>query len=82
MRSLLFGAAIALAGCAPLFAAIEGTVLNGTTGKTEAAAEVNLLQPGSQGMRMLAKTKTDASGHFLFNNTRPAGPILLQARYK
>ncbi|MGH6878054.1 MAG: hypothetical protein ACREHV_11870 [Rhizomicrobium sp.] len=82
MKTFVFGAAILLAGCAPLLASIDGTVLNGTTGKSEAAAEVNLLQPGSQGMQVLAKTRTDSSGRFLFNRERPPGPMLLQVQYK
>lgn len=82
MRHFLCGAAFLLAGCAPLFASIDGTVLNGTTGKAQPAADVNLLQPGAQGMQTLAQTTTDASGHFLFNRERPMGPILLQVQYK
>lgn len=82
MKSFLRGAVFLLAACLPLFATIDGTVLNGTTGSAQAAAIVNLLQPGAQGMQMLAQTKTDASGHFLFNRERPVGPILLQVQYK
>ncbi|MGH9609138.1 MAG: carboxypeptidase-like regulatory domain-containing protein [Bryobacteraceae bacterium] len=81
MKSLLAGT-VFLLGCVPLMASIDGTVLNGTTGKTQAAAQVNLMQPGGQGMQVLAKTETDASGHFVFNQARPMGPILLQVRYK
>jgi hypothetical protein len=78
----LFAGALFLLGCSPLLASIDGTVLNGTTGKAQVAAHVNLMQPGSQGMQVLAKTETDASGHFLFDQPRPMGPILLQVQYK
>lgn len=82
MRALLCGAVFLLAGCAPLFGSIDGTVLNGTTGKNQAAAHVSLMQPGSQGMQVLDQTQTDAFGRFLFNRERPMGPILLQVQYK
>jgi hypothetical protein len=82
MKNLLFAAAIMVAGSALVFASVDGTVLNRTTGRPVAGVEVNMLQPGAQGMQMLDKTQTDASGRFVFQRDRPAGPMLLQVSYK
>jgi hypothetical protein len=63
-------------------AAIDGTVVNGTTGKPQPGVGVTLVKPGQSGMRTLGTTTTDASGHFAFANDEPGGgPQLLQANY-
>lgn len=68
------------AGCA--FAAMNGTVVNQTTGKPQAGVSVTLLKPGQDGMRTLGTTVTDAQGRFAFANDQPGGgPQLLQAHY-
>lgn len=82
MSNFLTLTAIMVVAAAPLFASIDGTVLDRTTGKPAAGVDVNMLQPGAQGMQMLAKTQTDLSGHFVFQRDRPAGPMLLQVIYK
>jgi hypothetical protein len=67
---------------APAFAAIEGTVTNGTTGKPAAGDEVVLLDL-SQGMSEAAKTKTDASGHYKFDVELTGGmPHLVRASHQ
>ncbi|HEY1947871.1 MAG TPA: hypothetical protein VGG97_12735 [Bryobacteraceae bacterium] len=69
------------AGC--LFAAIDGTVVNGTTGKPEAGVSITLVKPGQQGMQTLGTTVSDAAGHFVFEKDQPGGgPQLLQAAFK
>ena len=77
--TLVFSVLIA----APLLASIDGTVVNGTTGKPQSGVEINLLKPGAQGMQQLGTTRSDSAGHFRFEHDQPgAGPQLLQARYK
>jgi Carboxypeptidase regulatory-like domain len=64
------------------FAAIDGTVVNATTGKPQPGVSVTLIKPGQGGMRTLGTTTSDASGRFVFANDEPgAGPQLLQANY-
>jgi len=71
-----------IAASLPGFAAIDGVVLNGTTGKPQPGVSVTLIKPGQGGMRTLGTTTSDAAGHFLFTNDEPgAGPQLLQAAY-
>ena len=65
-----------------VFAAMDGTVMNQTTGKPQAGVNVTLLKPGQSGMRTLGTTVSDANGHFAFANDEPGGgPQLLQASY-
>lgn len=67
---------------APLFAAIDGTVVNGTTGKPQPGVAVTLLKPGAQGMQQLGTTQSDAAGHFHFEHDQTGGgPQLLQANF-
>jgi len=61
----------------PAFAAIDGTVIDGTTGKPAPNTIVSLVQPGQGGMKTIASTKTDAQGTFKFDKD-PDGPTLLQ----
>ena len=67
---------------AALFAAIEGTVINGTTGKPEPSVKVSLVQPGAGGMQAIASSTSDASGKFSIDHELPPPPALLQADYK
>jgi hypothetical protein len=61
---------------------VTGTVRNGTTGKPAANVEMILIQ--LQGvMQPVANTKTDAEGHYKFDNPGlGAGPMLLRAVYR
>ena len=64
------------------FAAMNGTVVNQTTGKPQPGVSITLLKPGQDGMRTLGTTVTDGAGHFAFANDQPGGgPQLLQASY-
>jgi hypothetical protein len=66
-------------------AAIDGTVVNGTTGKPQPGATVTLFQTSDQGPQDLGSVKTDASGKFVIDkDVKPGqggGPLLLQAVY-
>jgi Carboxypeptidase regulatory-like domain len=64
------------------FAAIDGTVVNQTTGKPQSGVSVTLVKPGQGGMRTLGTTVSDPTGRFVFPNDEPGGgPQLLQASY-
>jgi hypothetical protein len=65
-----------------LLGAIEGTVINGTTGKPEPSVKVSLVQPGAGGMQAIATSTSDASGKFSIDHDLPPPPALLQADYK
>jgi hypothetical protein len=68
---------------AALQAAIDGTVVNRTTGKPQSGVDITLVKPGQQGMQTIGTTVSDATGHFLFQNDQPGGgPQLLQASYQ
>jgi hypothetical protein len=71
---------------APLaHAAIDGTVVNGTTGKPQPGSTVTLFQTTQQGPQNLGSVKTDAAGKFAFaQDVKPGvggGPLLIQAVY-
>jgi hypothetical protein len=59
-------------------AAVDGTVINRTTGQPAAGTILQLVQPGQGGMQTLASAKTDAEGKFRFDKD-PQGPTLIQA---
>jgi len=65
-----------------VFAAIEGTVINGTTGKPQPSVTVSLVQPGVGGMQAIATATSDANGKFSIDHDLPPPPALLQADYK
>ncbi len=60
------------------FAAVEGTVINRTTGQPAPGTILQLVQPGQGGMQTLASAKSDAEGKFQFDKD-PQGPVLIQA---
>jgi hypothetical protein len=67
----------------PVFAEIDGTVLNGTTNQPQASVALTLVKPGAQGMQTLGQTTSDAQGHFRFEHDQPGGgPQLIQAEYQ
>src|SRR5579884_968757 len=72
--------ALALFAAIPALAAVDGTVVNQTTGKPQPNAILMLMQPGQAGMQQLGTAKTDAQGNFHFDKS-PEGPKLLQAIY-
>jgi hypothetical protein len=61
---------------------VDGTVKNGTTGKLSVGTDVILIQLQG-GMQPVAKTKTDAQGHYHFDNPQlGTGPMLLRVVYR
>jgi len=66
--------------CVSTLAAVDGTVINGTTGKPAANTIVSLVQPGQGGMQTLASVKSDAQGMFRIDKS-VQGPQLVQALY-
>jgi hypothetical protein len=67
---------VALAGT------VEGTVRNGTTGKLSVGTDVILIQLQG-GMQPVAKTKTDAQGHYKFDNPQlGTAPMLIRVVYR
>ena len=83
MNRASIAAALLFLGSSAAFASIDGTVVNGTTGKPQAGVSITLVKPGQQGMQTLGTTVSDASGRFSFEKDQPGGgPQLLQANYK
>jgi hypothetical protein len=74
--------ALLLLAIAPAFAAVDGTIVNGTTGKPEPGTVVLLIQPTQAGMQTLGTTKSDAEGKFSFDNNDDSAPRLIQAIYQ
>jgi hypothetical protein len=64
----------------PLLAAVDGTVVNKTTGKPQAGATVTLYKLGQAGPESLESVKSGPDGKFHINQT-PQGPHLLQAAF-
>jgi hypothetical protein len=79
MRSLLVCSLIAIA---PAFAAVDGVIVNGTTGQPEPNTVVMLIQPTQAGMQTLGTTKSDAQGKFSFDNKDEQAPRLIQAIFQ
>ncbi len=83
MKTLLRTSATLFAAAISLFASIDGTVVNRTTGKPQSDVSITLVKPGAQGMQTIGTAVSDASGRFRFENDQPGGgPQLLQANYK
>ncbi len=70
--------------CVPAltFAAVDGIVMNATTGKPQGAVMVSLVQPGATGMQNLATVKSAADGKFSIEARLPPGPAIIQAMYQ
>jgi hypothetical protein len=79
MRKIAFAL---LATGSLILASVDGTVMNGTTGKSQPSVLVTLVQPGSQGMQTLATVKSDSEGKFKIDKDIPPGPALIQAVYQ
>ena len=65
----------------PVFAAVNGVAINGTTGQPQAGVAINLVQPGQNGMQQLGQAKSGADGSFNIDVTIPPGPALLQSTF-
>ena len=77
---MMFRISCVLLLAVPAFAAVDGVLVNGTSGQPQPNALISLVQPGQGGMQTLASTKTDAEGKFHFDKELQ-GPTLLQAFY-
>jgi hypothetical protein len=64
--------------CVPAFAAISGTVVNGTTGKPQPGATVDIDKLDQNGPSQLAEVKTDAQGAFSVSQSVD-GPALVRS---
>lgn len=64
--------------CLPAFAAISGTVVNGTTGQPQAGITVTLLRMGPKGPEPAGEIKADAQGKFKLDQP-VTGPTLVRA---
>jgi hypothetical protein len=62
------------------FAAVTGTVINGTTGKPQAGATVGLNRLGQNGIELIDQAKSDAQGNFTINQ-EIQGPHVLRTVY-
>jgi hypothetical protein len=65
-----------------LVAAVDGVVVNGTSGKPQASVVINLVQPSAAGMQNLATVKSGADGKFSIEARLSPGPVLVQATYQ
>ncbi len=73
---------VCCAALAPLFAALDGTVVNGTSGKPQPNVAISLVEPSPAGMKNLETVKTAADGKFHFNkDAAAAGPQIVQALF-
>lgn len=79
--SLALATAIIFCSTVSFAADITGTVTNKTTNKPAAGDDVILLRL-AQGMDEVARTKTDAQGHFKLNLADAAGPHLLRVNHR
>jgi hypothetical protein len=75
---VMFRISLAVLFAIPAMAAVDGVVVNATTGKPQPNTIISLVQPGRGGMQALGSTKTDAEGKFSFDKELQ-GPTLLQA---
>jgi hypothetical protein len=73
---------VLLAAALPALAAVQGVVLNNTTGKAQPGAAINLVQPGQNGMQALGQTTSGPDGAFTIDKDIPPGPALLQTTYQ
>ncbi len=81
MTRALFASLGALCAVVPLFASVDGVVVNGTTGKPQPDTIVSLAQPGQGGMMVLKSVKTDANGKYVLAQD-VQGPQLVQVLYQ
>jgi hypothetical protein len=77
MKSLL----VLFTAAGTLFAAVEGTVVNQTTGRPEPGADVSVFNLTQNGPELLASAKSDASGHFSIDKTLEPGPHLIEVQH-
>jgi len=64
-----------------LQAAVDGTIMNGSTGRPQAGVSVTLVTVSGAGMQPQGSVTSDQAGKFRFTET-PQGPTLLQASHQ
>jgi len=64
----------------PVFPAVDGTVVNKTTGKPQSGATVTIYKLGQAGMESVESVKSGADGKFHLDQT-PQGPHLIQTAF-
>ena len=64
----------------PALAAVNGTVINRTTGKPQAGATVGLNKLGQNGIELIDQAKSDAQGNFSIDQ-QLQGPHLIRTAY-
>jgi len=74
LAAMLLPAALALG-------AVDGTVVNRTSGKPQAGAMVILFELGAKGPEPLASVTSDAQGKFAFSQAVEGGPHLVEANF-
>ena len=73
---------ILFAATGTLFAAVDGTVVNRSTGRPEPGADVSIFKLTQNGPEPLDSAKSDANGHFSINRTlEPGGPHLIEVQH-
>ncbi len=70
-----------LVAALPAFCAVNGVVVNRTSGKPQPQATVTIYKLGDAGMESMETVKSDAQGKFAMNYSASAGPHLIQAAY-
>jgi len=65
-----------------LFAAVDGTVMNLTSGKPQAGVVVTLIQPGAEGMKTIGTATSAADGKFVIDKDAGEAPALLQGLFQ
>lgn len=77
MKSLV----ILFAAATTMLAAVDGTVVNQTTGRPEPGADVSVFNLSQSGPELLDSAKSDANGHFSINKTLEMGPHLIEVQH-
>jgi len=77
MKSL----ALLLASAATLVAAVDGTVVNQTTGRPEPGADISLFELTQTGPELLDSAKSDSAGHFSIKRTLEPAPHLIEVQH-
>lgn len=77
MKSLV----IFFAAAATLLAAVDGTVVNQTTGRPEPGADISVFNLTQNGPELLDSAKSDANGHFSIDKTLEPGPHLIEVQH-
>jgi hypothetical protein len=73
---------LALVTAATAFAAVDGTVVNQTTGKPQANAVVTLFKLTQSGPQLVQAAKTDPQGRFTITQETGPGPLLVETGFQ